>query len=183
MEKHIKELDWVEAVVDKVEWEDEVTKRRFDDLRAQRVALKGRGSLATSLKLTVQDIDYALRECNGNLLHAADFLGVERSLLKRKVDLNPALQRTMLNLQEENIDKAEAKLLEQVQEGHFPAVSFYLRTIGKHRGYSERVVNEYELGENATRTAAALIDAMRKGAGERETVVVVEPRKELTVDD
>lgn len=159
--------------------------KKFEELRNQREEKKRLRPLATSLRLTTADIEYALREHGGNLLHASRFLGVDRALLKRKIDSFPSLQRLMVNLQEETLDEAEAQLVEQVKDGYFPAISMYLRTKGKERGYTEKFTNEYELGENATRSAAALIEAMRRGAEpkaieEKESYAI--EVKEYTVD-
>lgn len=145
--------------------------KKFNELRLQRMEKESKKELANSLRLTIADIEYALRRHGGNLLQTAKFLGIDRSLLKRKVDLSPSLKRLQENLREEALDKAEAKLMEHVEDGYFPAISLLLKTQGKERGYSERITAEYELGENATRTAAALIEAMRRGL-EAETPAI-----------
>lgn len=122
----------------------------------------------------------ALREAKGNLLYAAQALGVDRALLKRKVDINPYLKRMLEECREEIVDEAEHQLYEQVKDGYFPAVSMTLRTLGQNRGYTERQISELELSGGA----AALIEAMRKGT---ETTVEVkeyswEPEESQKVD-
>lgn len=136
--------------------------QRYEERRNKITARRKEKKLARSLKLTMQDIEYALRKFNGSLAHTAVFLGCTRRQVKLKVDNNPHLVRVLQDIREENKDIIEYKLIEQAESGYFPAISLFLKTQAKDRGYTERVDMEHELGPNASGTAAALIEAMKK---------------------
>ena len=126
--------------------------------------------LEDEIPYSVKQIEDALRAHYGNLTYTAKFLSVSRELLEKRINSLPHMKRLLINLREEIIDEAEFQLIKQVQQGYFPAVSMLLKTLGKGRGYSER--SEVDLGDNAVSTAAALIEAMRKGAESPEIVDV-----------
>lgn len=155
--------------------EETFLEKRFNELRLQRIERQENpDKYARSLKLTTSDIAFALRRSRGNLLKAAEFLGIRRHLLKQKIEAAPILQRLQQHLTEEALDLAEWKLLELIDDGYYPAISLYLKTQGKERGYTEKVTTEYEMGENATKTAAALIEAMQQGVEEVKSIDVKE---------
>jgi hypothetical protein len=85
----------------------------------------------------------------------------------------------MEDIKEIKKDIAEYKLAEQVEQGYFPAIAFTLKTQAKDRGYTERMDMEHELGPNAAGTAAALIEAMRKGS----LPVLPAPEEAIDVED
>jgi hypothetical protein len=55
------------------------------------------------------------------------------------VKKRPALEQVIDDSRQAIVDEAENQLSRLVGEGYFPAVRFALETIGKDRGYSERV--------------------------------------------
>jgi hypothetical protein len=120
--------------------------------------------LARRFEPAIHQVEYALRECRGILTAAANLLGTKRDVLQRVIDRNPHLTRVLDSIVEENLDKAEWMLLEQVDQGNMSAISLLLKTKGKERGYTERNTLEHEIGDK-TRNSAALIEAMRKGIG------------------
>lgn len=117
---------------------------------------------------TMRDVADAIRIAEGNLSKAAELLGTTRPALKRKVALNPYLQKVMEDIIDQKLDKTEDKLFEQVDMGNVTAITFTLRTIGKTRGYTEKNILEHEVGAE-TRSAAALIEAMRSAAREADS--------------
>jgi hypothetical protein len=122
----------------------------------------------------IHQVEYALRESRGILTAAANLLGTKRDVLQRVIDTNPHLSRVLNSILEENLDKAEWMLLEQVDQGNMSAISLLLKTKGKERGYTERNTLEHEIGDK-TRSSAALIEAMRKGLGTTiETEEIIE---------
>jgi hypothetical protein len=92
---------------------------------------------------------------------------MDRDVLERRIKALPHMKRLVARIREEFVDLAEMELAKQVKKGYFPAISLVLKTLGKERGYTER--NELEVGVSA-HSAAALIEAMRKGVTAPETV-------------
>lgn len=81
----------------------------------------------------------ALNDSFGNVSHAAKILGMSRSGLSKKISLDPSLQEIIDQFRETIVDKAESQLHLAVNKGAAWAVALTLRTIGRHRGYVERV--------------------------------------------
>lgn len=84
-------------------------------------------------------IDEALRTSRGNITYAAKALGCSRSTVYSWVKKSPVLQQTLHDEREGAIDIAESALQRAVLNGEAWAVSLTLKTIGRHRGYVERV--------------------------------------------
>lgn len=126
--------------------------------------------LADSMRVTIADIEFSLRKFRGSVTKAAEFLGTEPAVLRRKIGMTPALRSVCKQIVQEKVDEAEYKLAEQVEQGYFPAIALTLKTLGKDRGYTESTKVEHEISEKGIRDAAALIEAMKRGMAS-ETVV------------
>ena len=70
----------------------------------------------------------------------AENIGVNysRQAIAKRVQASPELQKVLEDTIEETIDVAESRLQELIASGNVTAILFYLRTKGKHRGYTER---------------------------------------------
>lgn len=89
-------------------------------------------------RLTKAVVMEALRRTHGLVAPAAELLGVSRGSLYRAID-RYKLKDYQRQLREEVIgDIAELKLFEAIQAGKPWAVTFYLKTLGRWRGYVER---------------------------------------------
>lgn len=155
---------------------EERAERRRSKLELRRE----RKYLADTMKVTLADIEYALVKFKGSFTKAADFLGTRRDVLARKIRMTPALHIVLQRIREEKLDLAEFKLAEQVENGYFPAIAFTLKTQGRERGYSERSIVEHEMSQRSVDTAAALIEALRRGLTVEETKLLED--KEHTWD-
>jgi hypothetical protein len=128
------------------------------------------------MKVTMADIDYALRKFKGSIIKAADFLGTEPAVLRRKIRMTPPLEHLMAQLREDRLDYTEDKLMEHVEAGYFPAIALTLKTLGQHRGYTERSTMEHELSNKGVKDAASLIEKMRSS-------LTVDDLKAIDVED
>jgi hypothetical protein len=87
-------------------------------------------------------IEAALMETFGNVALSARRLGVSREYLSRTITKTPALKMILNSAREERVDHAESALSRAVINGEAWAVCFTLKTLGKSRGYVERVQQE-----------------------------------------
>jgi hypothetical protein len=87
-------------------------------------------------------IEAALMETFGNVALSARRLGVSREYLSRTITKMPALKVILNSAREERVDHAESALSRAVINGEAWAVCFTLKTLGKSRGYVERVQQE-----------------------------------------
>lgn len=88
---------------------------------------------------TIAQVADALKEAHGAIAVAAKSLGLNRSSLWRRVSKNEMLSSIVADSREELCDLAESKLMEAIEDGAPWAISLVLKTLGKSRGYAERV--------------------------------------------
>lgn len=81
----------------------------------------------------------------GNLSATATALGVARKTLVRWSEADKELAEQMQDVRESLIDFLESKFFQAVSEGNIAAIIFGLKTLGKDRGYVERVENEVNI--------------------------------------
>lgn len=93
-------------------------------------------------RLTIAQIEHALRQASGNVSYAAEALGVGRSTLYRRIQESAVLQQVLQDAREELVDIAEDALKQEVRKGNVTAIIFTLKTLGRSRGYIERAEHE-----------------------------------------
>jgi hypothetical protein len=84
-------------------------------------------------------IQKALAAEDGCISGAAARLGVHRRTIERRLVRSPRLRSFRAELEEENLDRAEATLQRKIREGNLTAVIFYLKTKGRRRGYAQHL--------------------------------------------
>lgn len=99
--------------------------------------------------ITKRNLIKASKNTAGIATLVARNLGVTREGLCNKLSKKPELKQILIDAREMAIDQAEAKLVTKVKEGNWQAIQLTLKTIGKNRGYIEKVETE-EVG-NANR--------------------------------
>lgn len=155
---------------------------RAEERRKKAAEKKERKYLADTMKVTLSDIEYALRKFNGSVKHAAEWLGTESFVLRRKIRMNPTLVFLLQQLKEDRVDEAEFQNAKLVSEGYFPAIALTLKTLGQNRGYTERSTIEHEMSEKGVRDAASLIEALRRSLSveEMKTIELKEEEWEVS---
>jgi hypothetical protein len=98
--------------------------------RADTVAKK----TAESKKLFIQ----RLQTTYGIVSDACRHAGVSRMTYYNWCKLDPDFKQEVDNIIEERIDLAEGYLLKRMREGSDQCITFFLRTVGRKRGYAER---------------------------------------------
>lgn len=104
-------------------------------------------------KLTEKTVLRALEKYKGNQAIAAQALGVTRPAILYWVKKLPKAQAIIENARETLLDVAEGKLALAIQRGEPWAVTFFLKTVGRSRGYSQTqplVTITNEAGATAT---------------------------------
>ncbi len=110
------------------------------------------------MKLVKKAVIEALKKTNANISIAAKALGVNRSSLYDFVNKHDDLKQLVTDERESLVDVAESALKSAVVAKEAWAVCFTLKTIGKHRGYVERVeqtgINGGAIQHNVLTTSA-----------------------------
>src|SRR5262245_29627966 len=86
---------------------------------------------------TATQVASALRECKGGLYLKAKRLGCSVQTVLNYCHRYPTVQAAKEEERGVMIDEAELRLWAAIQDGHPWAITFCLRTIGRHRGYVE----------------------------------------------
>ncbi|MFA4974888.1 MAG: hypothetical protein WC683_19980 [bacterium] len=89
----------------------------------------------------------ALDDSRGMIRLAAKSLGCAPSTLTRRAESEPAIKQKIADLRELELDKSEVALFEARDRGEGWAIKFHLATIGKNRGYVERIESTGKDGE------------------------------------
>jgi len=94
-------------------------------------------------EFTPDDIIKALRKHKGLIYQAAKTLGCSHTTIYRYKDLYPKVQEAIDQERGLFVDKAEDKLNRAVESGEAWAIALVLKTLGKSRGYVEKVEQEH----------------------------------------
>lgn len=89
-------------------------------------------------KFSNEHIATALEQAGGIYVKAAAILRCDRETIAKYVKRSPVLQKKLQEIVDSTIDMAEASLLKNISKGNVPCTIFYLKTKGKHRGYTEK---------------------------------------------
>lgn len=95
-----------------------------------------------SKKIKNEDIKEALKKSIGNISNAARILGISRTTIHSRINIVPELKEVYEEYRDQAIDNAESSLQRAVLNGEGWAVCFTLKTIGKNRGYTEKIEQE-----------------------------------------
>lgn len=120
-----------------------------------------RGENATYSKrehFTLEQIELAFIQAKGIVSDAAKKLKIDGKPITRKtlhdwINQEPILKEYQENGREDLLDLAEGKLLTNIRKGREQSILFALKTLGRNRGYVERIEyaehNEQELFPDA----------------------------------
>jgi hypothetical protein len=89
-------------------------------------------------KLTIDQIEQALRANGGWFTQAAKALGVSHQAISTRVQKSERLQRVTEDVKAQYLDLAESKLMQKIKDGDLGAICFYLKCQGRQRGYVEK---------------------------------------------
>lgn len=86
-----------------------------------------------------------LKTSFGNISKACDKVGISRRSVYNWMEADEEFKDAVQNIEEYIIDDVEDALLTQIKEGNTTATIFYLKTKGKHRGYTEKIENDHNV--------------------------------------
>ena len=117
----------------------------------------------------------AIRSTRGLVTLAARSLGCDRSTVENYCDRYPAVRKALEEARNQRLDIAEAMLFSAIDKGELQAITFFLRTVGRHRGYGDRVevdaIVEVLQTPEWLRTRALLLDVLTHYPEARRAVV------------
>lgn len=112
------------------------------ELPKTELSLDGTTVKVTRLVLTAELVAVAIYEARGMLSVAARKLGTSVRVVKGFVDKHEICQVAAMEADEMLLDFVEAKLFQKIKAGDIASIIFFLRTKGKHRGYTEKIVDD-----------------------------------------
>lgn len=99
-----------------------------------------------AMKVSKEQLIQAVDKSSGIVSHVAAILQIDTRTVKRYLSMIPEAQAAFEDAKGITIDLAESELLNIMQNREHPrqfdALVFVLKTIGKERGYTERVEQE-----------------------------------------
>lgn len=120
-------------------------------------------------KVTAEQIEKALMSSAGILSNSAHYLErvygikISRQALSYRVQKSKKLQTVRQEARETILDKAESVLIAELAKGNWKVALSLLRTLGKNRGYTEKVIHsDKEETEQQTNTSELLVQVLEK---------------------
>lgn len=98
----------------------------------------------------------AITQARGFVTYAAKILGCDRTTVHNYIKAYDVCKQALKDARAGTLDNAELQLLNQINDGNTTAIIFYLKTIGKARGYVER----HDIGLGLSTEALRLIDEL-----------------------
>jgi len=80
----------------------------------------------------------AFRKSAGNIAHACKSADINRQTYYNYLEKFDTFKKECHNIKEENIDFAESVLMDAIRNKNMTGTIFYLKTIGRNRGYVEK---------------------------------------------
>lgn len=99
-------------------------------------------------KFKIEQIQNAILKANGLVSVAAKVLNCDNQTIYNYIKEFPQLKDTLQEARDKTLDLAENKLFELINEKDKTAIIFFLKTIGRGRGYIERFENVVSKSEN-----------------------------------
>ena len=96
-------------------------------------------------RYTTTQLIEAIRGTYGIKTAVAQALGCTRQTVDNYIGRYPTVESAYEEEREKLLDLAESKFAEQIAAGEWPAIRFALATLGKQRGYSEKLDVEGQL--------------------------------------
>lgn len=95
----------------------------------------------------------------GNISVACEAAHIDRGTYYKWREKYPSFDRACAEIKESLLDYAESKLMQNIQNGYFPAIAYFLDRQGKDRGYAPTINQKTELsGPNGASLAPPIIN-------------------------
>ncbi len=89
-------------------------------------------------KFTAEEVSQAIIKAKGILSVAADLLGCSRRTIYNYIQKYKTVKDVAEDQKEKTTDWVFNKLLMAIKKDNLTAIMFYLKTVGKDRGFTER---------------------------------------------
>jgi len=93
--------------------------------------------MGRTLIFTPKEVITAIHRTKGLMTHTARVLGCSPHTVENYAKRYPAVRQAITDERKAFVDTAELSLMKAVQDGQPWAVALVLKTLGRHRGYSE----------------------------------------------
>lgn len=156
------------------------TNKQLEALSAQPASGKGLQRIKKKIfanTVSDRDILNAMVSVGGSGRAASNYLGIPHRSLLNRIKKNMWLQEQLEVITEDRLDFAESKLLQLIGEGNPHAIMFFLKTIGKDRGYTEQ---KPEIAVN-TNVAVAVVPGLLKSEEWAELSKQYQQEKQMEV--
>ena len=104
-------------------------------------------TMPKTFKFTEAQVEKALTKA-ATVTGAAQILDCTRKTVYDYMDKYPDLKNAIHDAREQMLDVAETALMSNIKDKHPSSVFFFLKTMGKNRGYVERVENTGKDGKD-----------------------------------
>jgi hypothetical protein len=107
-------------------------------------------------RYTAAEVSTALRECKGMVSIAAQRLGCDQDTVLNYCRRYASVEAVKREARNEVLDEAELRLWQAIRRDEPWAISFCLKTLGRARGYGERLDLHIQIAAVAAKVAQEL---------------------------
>ena len=123
------------------------------------------------------DLAQALINSGGLQAVAGKMVNISQSAVSQRIKNSPHLQEVVTQVKNELLDIAESELRKHIYRGNLVACIFYLKTVGKERGYNEK--SELDINANI-KGGVLLVPGMAASAEDWLAKYPTQKQKQLT---
>lgn len=98
--------------------------------------------MSVKIEFTTSQLKEAIDGTGGIMSNIAIRLKCDRGTAKTRIEEDPTALQFLADERENRLDRVESALMENIDNGDTTSQIFYLKTIGKSRGYIERRENQ-----------------------------------------
>jgi hypothetical protein len=126
--------------------------------RLQSLQNKPRRRGGRKPRYTADQLILALTASQGKIASAARRLGCDRAVVYKYLKKFPQIEEAVTEAREFQIDTTELKLFEAIEKGEPWAITLYLKTQGRSRGYIEKQEMDINASVDQTMKTLTLTD-------------------------
>jgi len=128
-------------------------------------------------KITKEALTKAIKGSYGIISTIAKRLKCERKTVYNKFEEWPELKDLLIEERNEIVDLAENKLVSKIKSGEKTSIHFILKTLGKNRGYVEKIQSENtNIDVDVSELSDYGLERLKRGDDPREVILDLKSR-------
>jgi hypothetical protein len=130
--------------------------------------------MARTPRFTTEQVATAITETRGLISYAAQRLACDQQTIRNYIRRHQTVRDALEEARGQIVDLGELRLFQAVDAGESWAVQFLLRTVGRDRGYGDRIDLKADIVQTTKEPQSLLIDYEEYNRAYREAMGIVD---------